>query len=199
MRWLLVVLLTLACSGCEQLKKAQAMTAGATEEDRTDEPLDQVYISPNGLVTVHYPASFAAKRVGDATVVVSRNLTDGHDEALSFTAIETPISDDLKEFARVVEQGAEKHYNQFSLKARTATTCHGAKGIETTGAWKSKKSEAYFTAWSCDFIRDGHGYRLFYTTPERLQDLHGPMLKRIIDATTFPPAPEPRARRSREP
>src|SRR5437762_2016457 len=68
----------------------------------TNEPLTQTYADPNRLVTVRYPASFAASVTGRNVIQVARNMPGGHSEAVFVAAIETPISTDPVEFNRVM-------------------------------------------------------------------------------------------------
>ncbi len=69
---------------------ATAADAGVTEA------LTQRYEMGNGMLAVHYPASFAASRQGDTAVIVTRALSDGNAETLVFEAVAEPISTDIQ-------------------------------------------------------------------------------------------------------
>jgi hypothetical protein len=144
--------------------------------------LTQHYASHNELITVHYPADFAAKTVGTAVVVVSRNLPDGTDEALAFMSVADPISDELVEFDRVLHAASVKELDHYLEKSKKPTTCLGATGIEHEGTWMA--DDVTITRKVCVFLRGGHGYAFSFSYPASHPELL-PMLERIRDATAF--------------
>jgi hypothetical protein len=173
-------LLILVCSllGCSR--------RSADQSQKAPEGLDQSYHSHNGLITVHYPSSFAAKTVGKANVILAKNLPDGTDEAVSFISVEKPISDELSEFARVVDQAEVSKLNGYSQTAKKSATCNGQEGVETRGTWVAKKSGNHFLYRACHFLRDGHGFSFSYVVAEKHAE-EDVLLKRIVEATEFHP------------
>jgi len=77
--------------------KAAPLTSAFTES----------YATTNGLLTAHYPSDFAAKKLDDSTLVVSRNLGGGTDEVLTLAAVRSPITDDPHEVAAGAAAGDE--------------------------------------------------------------------------------------------
>ena len=168
-----VVILALALLACK--KGAPTPPAGMTES----------YASKNGLITAHYPASFAASTVGTSSIVVSRNLPGGLDEALALVPIETPISSDLKEFARVIGAAEVKELHGYAESSSVAATCAGKPGIETTGTWRSEKGALTYLRKACHFLASGHGYSIAYSVPTTLAAAEEPTLRAIREATQF--------------
>ena len=64
-----------------------------------DEPLSQSMTSKNGYAVIHYPSSFAGKKIDEAGVQAGRNITLSTDEALVVLAIPNPIADEVAEVA----------------------------------------------------------------------------------------------------
>jgi hypothetical protein len=153
---------------------------------KAPEGFDQSYPSHNGLITVHYPSSFAAKTTGKAVVVLVRNLLDGTDEAATFTSVDKPISDELSEFARVVDQAETSKLNGYTETAKNSATCNGQKGVETRGKWVTAKSGTPYLHRACHFLRDGHGFSFAYSVPEKHPEEDVLMMK-IVEATEFRP------------
>jgi hypothetical protein len=158
---------------------------------RTDPnvPLAQKYTSANGLITAHYPSDFAAKKIEQGSVLVSRNLGLGDDEAVVFTAIAQPITDDPHELARVLENAFEK-----GIRAKGGTVLIGEPragrcetnqaaydGAETVGTYTIAPGPT-ITVWSCVFVAGGHGYKLSYLVPRSRITEEGPLLRRIVAA-----------------
>jgi hypothetical protein len=152
-------------------------------------PLAQQYKSNNGLIIAHYPSDFAAKKLEQGSVMVSRNLGLGDDEAAVFTAIAQPITDDVQELARVLQSAFEKGITSKGgtvsagsprpAKCETSQAVYG--GVETVSSY-SLVPGASITVWSCVFVADGHGYKLSYLVPRSRIVEEGPLLRRIVAA-----------------
>jgi hypothetical protein len=150
--------------------------------------LSQTYATTNGLVTVHYPADFAAKHLDDATVMLARNLVGGEDEAVTVGAVRKPISDDVHEFARVLLNVIEKNVTAkggtFTKTGEHVSTCLGAyPGLEVDATYTVPAGVGEYTSRSCIFIHGGHGYELRYDVSTASLAAEAPLLERIENAT----------------
>ena len=139
----------------------------------------QSYSTENGLVTAHYPADFAAKKLSANSIILARNLGDGTDEAIAFTAVATPITDDLNEYARVVLNAEVKGLQGYTETSKKQSTCGGGHpSIETTGQWGTDPMLKY-QRHSCIFLHDGHGFSVGFSTPEKHAAEDVPLLQRM--------------------
>jgi hypothetical protein len=145
--------------------------------------LSETYTSKNGLLTAHYPAAFAAKTVGTSSIVVARNLSGGLDEAIAFVPIENPISNEVREFARVIGSAEVKELNGYVESSSRPATCVGSPGIETTGTWRSERGTQTYVRKACHFIHHGHGYSIAYSVPSTRAADEEPTLRAIREAT----------------
>jgi len=173
-----VALLALALLAC----KRGPPSGGATGASPA---MTESYPSKNGLITVHYPATFIAKTVGTSSIVLARNLTGGLDEALAFVPIETPISTEVHEFARVVGAAEVKDLNSYVETSSLPATCAGKPGIETIGTWHSSRGTLTYVRKACHFIHNGHGYSIAYSVPSTVAAEEEPTLHAIREATQF--------------
>jgi hypothetical protein len=149
----------------------------------------QHYTSANGLITAHYPSDFAAKKLEQGSVLLSRNLGLGDDEALVFTAIAQPITDDAQELARVLENAFEKGITSKGGtvssgdprpgKCETSDGSH--TGVEQISTYSIPPSGT-INVWSCVFVTGGHGYKLSYLVSRKRIPEEGPLLRRIMAA-----------------
>ena len=125
-------------------------------------PLSELYKSGNGLITAHYPADFAAQRLGEGAIVVSRHLLGG-EEGISLIAVNHPISDDAGELSRIMEVETEK---ALTTKGGTyvigepgptqcVTSSANRAGVERVSTYRSPLGVA-FRRWSCTFLAGGH-------------------------------------------
>jgi hypothetical protein len=140
--------------------------------------LSQSYATENGLITAHYPADFAAKRLSANSILLARNLGDGTDEAIAFTGIPVPITDDQNEYARVVLAAEVKGLQNYTETSKQAASCGPAMGIETIGRWGSNPKVMY-ERHSCIFLLNGHGYSIAFSAPERHAAEEIPLLMRM--------------------
>ena len=174
--FLLLAFVLLVTPACRRRKTTAQSDAGA---------FTQSYKSENGLITVHYPPDFAAKKVGKSVIVVSRNFSDGTDEAIAFTPIETPISNDLNEFARVVDIAETETLNRYTEKSKQPGLCGPSPAIETTGRWIGKQDGTVYERRSCIFLHNGHGFAFTYSVPEKHATAELALMKKMIAATDF--------------
>jgi hypothetical protein len=178
-----VVLVLSVLPACEGELARNILSDRRTEP--TPETLTQTYASKNGLITVRYPASFAAKTVGESAIVLARNLPDGTGETLAFTSVENPISDELAEFARVANAASIKALNHYAEKTSRPATCNGRAGLEVVGTWGSRSGQGTFWRRACFFLRNGHGYAFTYSLGEDKVTAEDALLLRIREATQF--------------
>jgi len=176
-----VAILAMALLAC---KKGAPSSSGAGTTTTTP-AMTESFPSKNGLITAHYPAAFAASTVGTSSIVVTRNLPGGLDEALALVPIEKPISSDLKEFARVIGAAEVKELHGYVESSSLPATCAGKPGIETTGTWKSEKGSLTYLRKGCHFLDNGHGYSIAYSVPSTLAATEEPTLRAIREATQF--------------
>lgn len=164
---------------------ALALLACKKEAPSPPAAMSQSFASKNGLITAHFPADFAASSVGTSSIVVSRSLPGGLDEALALVPIEKPISSDLNEFARVIGAAEVKELRGYVESSSLPATCVGKPGIETTGTWRSEKGTLTYLRKACHFLSSGHGYSIAYSVPSTLAADEEPTLRAIREATQF--------------
>ena len=154
--------------------------------------LSQERTTPNGRLMIHYPADFAAKTLDDSSLLVVRN-DGGGSEGASFTAVRTPISSDVGEFARVVVAAIEKDIlsmGGFATRGEMeSAACLGRySGLEVANTYRVPIG-GHFVSKTCLFIHGGHGYTLRYFASDSRAALDGPLLERIVGATELLSAP----------
>jgi len=184
-----VVLVLVGCDKAKQLiGRRQATGNGAAAAAPSADPLSETFSAKDGLMTLRYPADFAAQPSDDDVVALSRNLRAGESDVLVFVAIADPISRELAEFTRVtalpeLKRPADWEYRKVSQQK---ATCNGMPGLEIVATWKPAGASGRSRRWWCAFLRGGHGYVFSYNTPERVSESHEPLLRSIVEATTFP-------------
>ncbi len=176
---LVAVVALLAC------KKLASKLKGTSASAPTSEPLSQSYNSMNGLITAHYPVSFAAKTVASTSIELVRNLSLGRDEAIVLVPIAHPITDELDELSRVMSNAQTKKLNRFTKRYEKHTICSGQPGVELEGVWYTEDTGTAEVWHSCNFMKDGHGYSFSYLVPVSDEATQAPYLKKILEATTF--------------
>jgi hypothetical protein len=171
-----------------QRKWADSHVAAATAGTRVSrETRTENFATQNHLITLHYPADFAAKVIDGDTLVLSRNLPDGETDVLHFMALADPISNDNNEFTRVAGQVESKKPSDWEYRevSKGKATCNGMPGLEIVSTWKPPGSNMRSRRWWCAFLRNGHGYAFSYNTPGNVPDAHEALLRSIVGATTF--------------
>lgn len=174
------VLLILAFLAIWQFLSPGAPPTSAVDAGASD-ALTERYTTGNGLVTVRYPASFAASKQGDAAVIVTRPLADGNAETLVFEAVETPVSNDLKELERLLSAAEAKQLEGYVALSTRPGTCHGRPGIEVIGSFVTKNGATYDRR-ACRFYDDGHFYSFAYALPRGKPAAETRLLETIVDA-----------------
>jgi hypothetical protein len=178
----LLACLALSASACRKLDRG-----GGSSNSAAAEALTETYVSPTKLITLHYPSDFAAKTVGKSSLMLVKNLpgTGGDAVLATFITVETPVSNDLKEFSRVVLDATHKELNGWAESYRKPGTCFGQPGTVSEGKWMAKGTGLPSKRWSCAFLRKGHGYSFSYDVPPGEAAKYEPLMHRIIDATEF--------------
>lgn len=141
--------------------------------------LSQTYTSKNNLVVVHYPEDFAAQTIGKAVILLSKNLDDGTDEAMSFMSVDKPISPELPEYDRVVHNANTKELHEYKEMSKELAKCVGVSGVLHIGTWTG--DNITFVRHECVFLHGGHGYAFSFSFPKKHSELLE-MLQRIRDA-----------------
>jgi hypothetical protein len=178
--------------GCDKAKRLvghrQATGNGAAATAASAEPLSESFAAKDGLMMLRYPADFAAQPSDDDVVALSRNLRGGQSDVLVFVAIANPISQEFSEFTRLSAQSELKRPADWEYRkvSEQKAICNGMPGLEIVATWKPAGASGRSRRWWCAFLRSGHGYVFSYNTPENVAETHGPLLRSIVDATTFP-------------
>ena len=150
-------------------------------------PLSQSYGTKNGLVVAHYPADFAAKSMDNATIVLTKDNPDGSDELVQVAAVPDPITDDVDEFGRVLEDSMRKTIeaagDTWTPTSHTHRACFKTyPGLDVEGTFTAKgitKEKVHI----CFFMDGSRGYMLKTMVPENHEATDLPLLVRIWDAT----------------
>jgi hypothetical protein len=154
-------------------------------------PLSQSYATPNGLLTAHYPADFAAKTLDNATLVISRNFGGGEDEVVTLAAVKSPITNDVKEFARILDGLVEKNViakgGTYTQTSHHPAQCLGSHpGFELDTTFKLPTVGPYVSK-ACFFLTADKGYEARYDVPSSRSAHEVVLLDRIIAATVLAP------------
>lgn len=166
----------------------QAARTAASAASR--EELSETYATPNGLLRAHYPADFAAKTLDDSTLLVSRNLGSGLDEAITLGAVRDPITNDVHEFARLLLGAVQKNVlakgGVYTIGKDRPARCLGKHpGIEIETSFHIGPSGEYGSK-TCFFLEGNRGYEFRYDAP-RSRPAEVVLLQSIIDATELSP------------
>jgi hypothetical protein len=169
---------------------AKAAAAAGRTSDPGAAHLSQSYTTTNGLLTAHYPADFAAKKLDDSTLLVSRNLGGGLDEAVTLGAVDQPITNDVHEFARLllgaVRKNVEAKGGTYTVgKERPAKCFRGHDGLEIESSFHLGLGGDY-VAKTCFFYVGDRGFELRYDAP-RSRPEEIPLLESVISATEVKP------------
>ena len=149
--------------------------------------LSEKYPTSNGLVVAHYPADFAAKSLDHATIMLSKNNTDGTDEVVTVAGVENPISNDVNEFSRVLVQQMKKNIEAYGDKwvetSRKRTVCFGTySGLQIEGTYVASGITKE-NVKICYFMRPNKGYEMKTIVPAIHESRDLPLLQSMVDAT----------------
>jgi len=149
--------------------------------------LSEKYPTSNGLIVAHYPADFAAKSLDHATIMLSRNNSDGTDEVVTVAGVENPISNDVNEFSRVLVQqmkGNIAAYGDHWVEtSRKRTTCFGSySGLQIEGTYTASGITKE-NVKICYFMRSNKGYEMKTIVPAIHESRDLPLLQSMVDAT----------------
>ena len=158
--------------------KAPAATADAGAA----EALTERYGTANGMLTAHYPSSFAASQQGDSAVIVTRALPDGNAETLVIEAVDQPLSTDIDELERILTAAEVKMFEGYAVVSKRRGTCLGRPGLEVLGAFTLKNGTAYERR-ACRFYDHAHYYSFAYALPRAADADQTALLQRIMEAT----------------
>jgi len=162
-------------------------TYGTTTTTTGSSALSEHYPTSNGLVVAHYPADFAAKSLDHATIMLSKNNTDGTDEVVTVAGVENPISNDVNEFSRVLVQQMKKNIEAYGDKwietSRKRTTCFGSySGLQIEGTYMASGITKE-NVKICYFMRPNKGYEMKTIVPAIHETRDLPLLQSMVDAT----------------
>jgi hypothetical protein len=149
--------------------------------------LSEKYPTSNGLVVAHYPADFAAKSLDHATIMLSKNNSDGTDEVVTVAGVENPISNDVNEFSRVLVQQMKKNIEVYGDKwvetGRKKTVCFASyPGLEIEGTYVASGITRE-NVKICYFMRPNKGYEMKTIVPAIHEARDLPLLQSMVDAT----------------
>lgn len=169
------------------LSPGTPLATATTADAGVMEALTQRYEMGNRMLAVHYPASFAASRQGDAAVIVTRALPDGNAETLVFEAVAEPISSDIQEIDRVLTAAETKLLEGYVVLSRRPATCNGRPGLEVIGSFPLKTTGATYDRRACRFYEGKHFYTFAYALPRAKAVAETRLLETIVEATELLP------------
>jgi hypothetical protein len=170
-------------------KRAAAVSAAATATPTGSSALSEAYSTTNKLVTIHYPADFAAKSVDGSTVVVSRNLGGGDTELVTFGAVENAITDDPHELGRILLNSLTKSVKAsggtYTKNSERPAMCLGKySGVETEATYLLPPAAPYESK-ACFWVDGTTGYEIRYEVPKSRLSTEGPLLESIESGADF--------------
>jgi hypothetical protein len=157
---------------------------------------------PSGLLTIHYPSGFDVNPDSDTLTFLQPGKQSGVNVSslVTFTSNPDPVSLEVEEYAKAMQDAREKALSHYALLSKTKTCClRDIVGIETRWKFDETGDDGPFEmrGRACMFVRDRHGYSVMYSfDPKRPND--EPKLKAIVDAVELTRAndEEPRSRPS---
>ena len=143
----------------------------ATASARQARLPDISFPAPGGLFIAHYPAAWVASTSGENTVLVTRHSVPAKpsDPVAVLVGIDTPVSNDLQEFNRVVSTAMASKLTSFVETSRRRTTCFNQPGIEIEGTFV-EADKVPSKLHSCALLRGKHGYYFAYSLPQSDND-----------------------------
>jgi hypothetical protein len=162
-------------------------TYGTSTTTTGSTALSERYPTSNGLIAAHYPADFAAKSLDHATIMLSKNNTDGTDEVVTVAGVENPISNDVNEFSRVLvvqmKTNIERYGDKWVETGRKKTVCFASyPGLEIEGTYVASGITRE-NVKICYFMRPNKGYEMKTIVPAIHESRDLPVLQSIVDAT----------------
>jgi hypothetical protein len=162
-------------------------TYGTSTTTTGSSALTEHYPTSNGLIVAHYPADFAAKSLDHATIMLSKNNSDGTDEVVTVAGVENPISPDVNEFSRVLVQQMKKNIEAYGDKwvetSRKRTVCFGSYyGLQIEGTYTASGITKE-NVKICYFMRPNKGYEMKTIVPASHESRDLPLLQSMVDAT----------------
>jgi hypothetical protein len=172
----------------------RAILRRAADPNASSIALTQTYQPANGLFTAHYPADFAAKKVAEGSVVITRHTGMATDESVSLISVANPISDDPAEFSRITETEVQKKLGAkggtFTIgdprPAKCVTGAATHTGVERLSSYEPALGQTQ-RVWSCTFMAGGHAYKFGYWVMQSDAARERSLLRRIVEATEIAP------------
>jgi hypothetical protein len=150
--------------------------------------LSESYATTNGALVAHYPSDFVAKRLDEATVVLSRRLPVG-DETVTLGVLpyDKAATDDIEEFARLMLVAVEKNVEgkggtSTRGKGRDAMCLGKYEGIEFEPTFSLPDAGDY-VGKACFFEHNERAHIVRYDVVASQAEREIPLLERIINAT----------------
>lgn len=166
----------------------RARDRAAAKSDPAKVTLSERASTKNGLLVAHYPSDFGAKKLDDATLIISRSVGVG-DEFVTLGAIEVDKSstDDVEEFARLmlvsVEQNIEAKSGTFVRGKSHETKCLGKyDGVEFNPTFTLPGAGAY-VGRACYFTHNERHYVMRYDVVKSRAESDRALLEKIVNAT----------------
>jgi hypothetical protein len=147
--------------------------------------LTERYEMGNGLVAAHYPASFAASKQGDGVLSVARALPGGNTQAVVFEAVQSPISNDLKENNRLISAAEAKMFDRYIVISTGPATCNGRPGLEVVASFLANGIS--YDRRACRFHEGGRLYSFAYALPQGSAAADRALLEKIVNAAEIRP------------
>lgn len=166
----------------------RARDRAAAKSNPAKVTLSERATTKNGLLVAHYPSDFGAKKLDEATLIISRTVGTG-DEFVTLGAIEVEKSstDDTEEFARLmlvsVEQNIEAKNGTFVRGKSRDTKCLGKyPGVEFNPTFTLPGAGAY-VGRACYFTHKERHYIVRYDVVKTHAESDRALLEKIVDAT----------------
>jgi hypothetical protein len=150
--------------------------------------LSQTYNPKSGLVRIHYTPDLVANPDSDNLTFLepTQSASVNIKSLVTITTNGNPISQDPKEYARVLQGAREKNLGGYRLISTIPGHCYGTgKNAEISGVetrWEFDEGGTKMQGRACAFIHNHHGYSFMYAfKPSSTGD--ETKLKKIVDAT----------------
>jgi hypothetical protein len=123
----------------------------------------QLFVPQAGLLRIHYPADLAANPDSDKLTFLEPLATSSFysKDLVTFTTNTNPVSQDIVEYARVLQGARAKALTSYSLHSFAASACYrNVRGVEAR--WEFDESGTIMNGRACMFVHHRHGYSFMY-------------------------------------
>lgn len=143
----------------------------------------RTYDTKSGLLRVHYPDDFVANPAENVAVTFFEPgpaATVAKGTLVSVRADKNPISQDVNEYARVLQEAREKGNAElhYQLVSQGPGTCLGGNA-GVLAVWTVDG----FRATACTFVKNRIGYSFMSMVANAAEARDEPVVRRIIDGT----------------